>query len=163
MMQDVVGPASPVTSVATAEEGLLVSLNERGRVDLDYIAALYGRDRDAILAELDMVVASVHSAFNQSREAMTARLLRAIENPYVNVIGHPTGRNVETFAGYDFDHDAVFAAAARTGTALEIDGQPSRLDLPSPLARSPLPASRNTSRARTARASGWLPSTAAPT
>jgi DNA polymerase (family 10) len=90
---------------------------------------------DAILAELDIVVASVHSAFNQSRDVMTARLLRAIENPYVNIIGHPTGRNVETFAGYDFDHDAVFAAAARTGTALEIDGQPSRLDLPSPLAR----------------------------
>jgi len=90
---------------------------------------------DEILAELDIVVASVHSAFNQSRETMTARLIRAMENPYVNVIGHPTGRNVETFAGYDFDHDAVFAAAARTGTALEIDGQPSRLDLPSPLAR----------------------------
>jgi DNA polymerase (family X) len=90
---------------------------------------------DAILAELDIVIGSVHSAFNQSREAMTARLLRAIENPHVNIIGHPTGRNVETFAGYDFDHDAVFAAAARTGTALEIDGQPSRLDLPSPLAR----------------------------
>ena len=90
---------------------------------------------DATLDELDLVVASVHSAFNQSREEMTARLLRAIENPYVTVIGHPTGRNVETFAGYDFDHDAVFAAAARTGTALEIDGQPTRLDLPSPLAR----------------------------
>jgi DNA polymerase (family X) len=90
---------------------------------------------DEILAELDIVVASVHSAFNQSREAMTARLIRAIENPYVTIIGHPTGRNVETFAGYDFDHDAVFAAAARTGTALEIDGQPARLDLPSPLAR----------------------------
>jgi DNA polymerase (family 10) len=90
---------------------------------------------DAILSGLDFVVASVHSAFNQSRDEMTARLLRAIESPYVNVIGHPTGRNVETFAGYDFDHDAVFAAAARTGTALEIDGQPSRLDLPSPLAR----------------------------
>ncbi|HEX3551079.1 MAG TPA: DNA polymerase/3'-5' exonuclease PolX [Candidatus Elarobacter sp.] len=90
---------------------------------------------DAVLAELDIVVASVHSAFNQSREEMTARLLRAIENPYVTIIGHPTGRNVETFPGYDFDHDAVFAAAARTGTALEIDGQPSRLDLPSPLAR----------------------------
>lgn len=90
---------------------------------------------DEILAELDLVIGSVHSAFNQSRDTMTARLLRAIENPYVNVIGHPTGRNVETFRGYDFDHDAVFAAAARTGTALEIDGQPSRLDLPSPLAR----------------------------
>ena len=90
---------------------------------------------DEILAELDIVVASVHSAFNLSRDAMTARLIRACENPYVTIIGHPTGRNVETFAGYDFDHDAVFAAAARTGTALEIDGQPSRLDLPSALAR----------------------------
>jgi DNA polymerase (family 10) len=80
-------------------------------------------------------VASVHSAFNLSREAMTARLIRVCENPYVTIIGHPTGRNVESFAGYDFDHDAVFAAAARTGTALEIDGQPARLDLPSPLAR----------------------------
>ncbi|MEO7039593.1 MAG: DNA polymerase/3'-5' exonuclease PolX [Candidatus Elarobacter sp.] len=90
---------------------------------------------DDILAELDLVIGSVHSAFNLSREAMTARLVRACENPYVTIIGHPTGRNVETFAGYDFDHDAVFAAAARTGTALEIDGQPSRLDLPSPLAR----------------------------
>ncbi|MEA2720930.1 MAG: polymerase [Candidatus Eremiobacteraeota bacterium] len=90
---------------------------------------------DTVLRELDIVIASVHSAFNQSSAEMTARLLRAMENPYVNVIGHPTGRNVETFAGYDFDHDAVFAAAARTGTALEIDGQPSRLDLPSPLAR----------------------------
>ena len=90
---------------------------------------------DAVLAELDIVVGSVHSAFNQSRDAMTARLIRACENPYVTIIGHPTGRNVETFDGYDFDHDAVFAAAARTGTALEIDGQPSRLDLPSPLAR----------------------------
>ncbi|MBV9440861.1 MAG: hypothetical protein JOZ24_12795, partial [Candidatus Eremiobacteraeota bacterium] len=90
---------------------------------------------DDVLRELDIVVGSVHSAFNQSREAMTERLIRACENPYVNIIGHPTGRNVETFAGYEFDHDAVFAAAARTGTALEIDGQPARLDLPNPLAR----------------------------
>ena len=90
---------------------------------------------DAVLAERDLVIASVHMAFGQSREAMTARLIRACENPYVTIIGHPTGRNIETFEGCDFDHDAVFAAAARTGTALEIDGQPSRLDLPSPLAR----------------------------
>jgi DNA polymerase (family 10) len=61
--------------------------------------------------------------------------VRACENPYVNIIGHPTGRNVESFPGYEFDYDAVFAAAARTGTALEIDGQPARLDLPSGLAR----------------------------
>jgi DNA polymerase (family 10) len=90
---------------------------------------------DTVLAELDIVVASVHSALNISRDDMTRRLVRACENPYVNIIGHPTGRNIETFAGYEFDYDAVFAAAARTGTALEIDGQPGRLDLPSPLAR----------------------------
>jgi DNA polymerase (family 10) len=90
---------------------------------------------DAVLAELDIVVASVHSALKISRDDMTRRLIRACENPYVNIIGHPTGRNVETFPGYEFDYDAVFAAAARTGTALEIDGQPNRLDLPSPLAR----------------------------
>jgi DNA polymerase (family X) len=90
---------------------------------------------DVLLAELDIVVASVHTGSNQSRDDMTARLIRACENPYVSIIGHPTGRNVETFPGYEFDYDAVFAAAARTGTALEIDGQPTRLDLPSSLAR----------------------------
>ncbi len=90
---------------------------------------------DAVLAELDIVVGSVHDAMNISREKMTARLVRACENPYVTIIGHPTGRNVESFGGYEFDYDVVFAAAARTGTALEIDGQPARLDLPSGLAR----------------------------
>jgi len=90
---------------------------------------------DETLRELDIVIASVHSAMNISREAMTARLIRACENPYVTIIGHPTGRNVDSFPGYEFDYDAVFAAAARTGTALEIDGQPGRLDLPSALAR----------------------------
>ena len=89
---------------------------------------------DDVLESLDFVIASVHSATHQSRDEMTARLLRACENRYVNVIGHPTGRG-EAFAGYEFDFDAVFAAAARTGTALEIDGHPSRLDLPSGLAR----------------------------
>jgi DNA polymerase (family 10) len=89
---------------------------------------------DDVLAELDLVVGSVHSAFNITRDQMTQRLIRACENPYVTIIGHPTGRMLDGFAGYEFDYDAVFAAAARTGTALEIDGQPMRLDLPSPLA-----------------------------
>jgi DNA polymerase (family 10) len=90
---------------------------------------------DAVLAELDIVIGSVHSAVRQSREEMTARLIRACENPYLNIIGHPTGRRFEGFPGYEFDYDAVFAAAARTGTALEIDGQAARLDLPAALAR----------------------------
>jgi DNA polymerase (family X) len=90
---------------------------------------------DGVLAELDIVIGSVHSAVRQSRDEMTARLIRACENPYVNIIGHPTGRRFEGFPGYEFDYDAVFAAAARTGTAMEIDGQAARLDLPAPLAR----------------------------
>ncbi|MGA8384477.1 MAG: DNA polymerase/3'-5' exonuclease PolX [Candidatus Cybelea sp.] len=90
---------------------------------------------DAVLEELDIVIGSVHSAVGQSRDEMTARLIRACENPYVNIIGHPTGRRFEGFPGYEFDYDAVFAAAARTGTALEIDGQAARLDLPAALAR----------------------------
>jgi DNA polymerase (family 10) len=89
----------------------------------------------AVLAELDIVIGSVHSAVRQSRDEMTARLIRACENPYLNIIGHPTGRRFDGFPGYEFDYDAVFAAAARTGTALEIDGQAARLDLPAALAR----------------------------
>ncbi len=90
---------------------------------------------DAVLQELDIVVGSVHSAVNQSRDEMTRRLIAVCENPYVSIIGHPTGRSLEGFGGYEFDYDAVFAAAARTGTALEIDGQIRRLDLPAELAR----------------------------
>ncbi|MEO9263769.1 MAG: DNA polymerase/3'-5' exonuclease PolX [Candidatus Baltobacteraceae bacterium] len=90
---------------------------------------------DAVLAQLDIVIASVHSGFNASREDMTRRLIRACENRYVSIIGHPTGRMLDGFPGYEFDYDAVFAAAARTGTALEIDGQALRLDLPAPLVR----------------------------
>ena len=90
---------------------------------------------DEVLAQLDLVIGSVHSHTRQSREEMTARLIRACENRYVTVIGHPTGRRFDASTGYEFDYDAVFAAAARTGTAMEIDGQAARLDLPAPLAR----------------------------
>ncbi|HVA38330.1 MAG TPA: DNA polymerase/3'-5' exonuclease PolX [Candidatus Dormibacteraeota bacterium] len=88
-----------------------------------------------LLRELDFVVASVHSALRIGREKMTARLIRAIEHPCVNVIGHPTGRSVPGGTAYEIDADAVFAAAARTGTALEMNGNPDRLDLPNQLAR----------------------------
>jgi DNA polymerase (family 10) len=90
---------------------------------------------DDLLAQFDIVVGSVHTAMHQSREEMTARLIRACENPYLTILGHPTGRRFDGGAGYEFDYDAVFAAAARTGTALEIDGQAMRLDLPASLAR----------------------------
>ncbi len=81
------------------------------------------------LAGFDLCVASVHSHFSLGRDALTRRLVRACENPYVDIIGHPTGRYFGKRPGIDADLDAVFAACARTGTALEINGQPERLDL----------------------------------
>ena len=90
---------------------------------------------DDVLAELDIVVASIHSGFTGDRGKQTDRLIRAIENPYVNIIGHPTGVLIEERAGYEFDADAVFRAAAQSGTALEINANPARLDLSAALAR----------------------------
>ncbi|MEU2777113.1 DNA polymerase/3'-5' exonuclease PolX [Streptomyces sp. NPDC007162] len=84
---------------------------------------------DDFLAGFDLCVASVHSHFHQNREALTRRLVRACENPYVNVIGHPTTRLIGKRPPIDADLDAVFAACARTGTALEINAHPDRLDL----------------------------------
>jgi DNA polymerase (family X) len=90
---------------------------------------------DEILAELDIVVASIHSAMTGTSEKQTQRLLRAIANPYVTIIGHPTGVLLERRAGYSFDFDAVFRAAAKSGTAMEINANPNRLDLSANLAR----------------------------
>lgn len=77
----------------------------------------------------DVRVASVHSMFGQSKDDMTRRIVRAMENPYVNVIGHPTTRKINQRQPVEFDLDEVFAAAARTGTALEVNAYPDRLDL----------------------------------
>ncbi|TQJ90839.1 DNA polymerase/3'-5' exonuclease PolX [Streptomyces sp. SLBN-31] len=81
------------------------------------------------LAGFDLCVASVHSHFNQDPDTLTRRLVRACENPYVDVIGHPTTRLIGRRPGIDADLDAVFAACARTGTVLEINAHPDRLDL----------------------------------
>lgn len=81
------------------------------------------------LAGFDLCVASVHSHFNQSRAQMTRRLVRACENPRVNVIGHPTTRLLGRRTGVEADWEEVFRAAARTGTAMEINAAPDRLDL----------------------------------
>jgi DNA polymerase (family X) len=89
-----------------------------------------GVDWDAdFLAGFDICVASVHSHFNQSSEAMTRRLIHACENPYVNVIGHLTTRLLGKRPPVEADFDAVFGAAGRTGTALEINSHPDRLDV----------------------------------
>ena len=81
------------------------------------------------LAGFDICVASIHSSFGLDRAAQTKRLIRACENPYVNIIGHLTTRLLDRRPPIDVDLDAVFAAAARTGTALEINASPQRLDL----------------------------------
>jgi DNA polymerase (family X) len=84
---------------------------------------------DDCLASLDIVIGSVHSAFNQDHQEMTARLLRAIENPHVDVLGHPTGRRLLKREPYQFDVAAVIDAAVARGVALEINCQAERLDL----------------------------------
>jgi DNA polymerase (family 10) len=95
---------------------------------------------DAALAELDIVVASMHVSLRQSREQVTARMLAAIANPHVDIIGHPTGRMIPDRSGADLDLDAVLAAAAQAGVALEINANPRRLDLSDVLARRALEA-----------------------
>jgi DNA polymerase (family 10) len=91
---------------------------------------------DDFLAGLDLCIASVHSHFSQPRADMTRRLISACDNPNVNLIGHPSTRLIGRRPPIDADWDAVFAACARTGTALEIDASPERLDLPADLIRS---------------------------
>jgi DNA polymerase (family X) len=82
-----------------------------------------------VLAELDWVVASVHSSFRMGAEQMTERIVRAIEHPLVDVIGHPSGRKIERRPPYEFDLEQVIEAAVRTGTMLEINASPDRRDL----------------------------------
>ncbi len=84
---------------------------------------------DEFLGVFDVVVASVHSRFGLPREEQTRRLVRAVENPRVSVLGHPTGRLLLTRKGIDVDVEAVLAAATRSGCAVEINGSPHRLDL----------------------------------
>jgi len=99
--------------------GIEVDIRRDGSLDVD----------DGSLAGLDWVMASVHSGFDGPREELTKRLVAAMENPNVDCIGHPTGRKLNKRAPYDLDLDAVFAAAVETGTFLEINAQPDRLDL----------------------------------
>jgi DNA polymerase (family 10) len=90
------------------------------------------------LAGFDVCIASVHSHFGQRKAEMTRRIIRACENPYIKIIGHPTARIIGRREPVDADWDEVFRACARTGTALEIDAFPDRLDLPAPLVRRAL-------------------------
>jgi DNA polymerase (family 10) len=84
---------------------------------------------DSVLEQMDIVIASVHSQFNQDRATMTARLLKAIANPNTSLIGHPTGRQLLRRDAYQFDFDAVLKAAAKHKVAMELNSYPERLDL----------------------------------
>jgi DNA polymerase (family 10) len=84
---------------------------------------------DEFLATLDLVLASLHTSLRQPREKVTQRVISAIRNPHVDIIGHPTGRLIPDREGADLDMEAVFAAAKESGVALEINASPFRLDL----------------------------------
>ena len=103
----------------TLLHGTELNIDPEGGVDWD----------EEFLSGFDLTVASVHSHFTQSRDDMTRRLVRAMENPRVHVVGHMTTRKIGRRGPVDVDLDAVFSAAARTGTALEINAYPDRLDL----------------------------------
>jgi DNA polymerase (family 10) len=96
-------------------------LEVRADGDLDY--------PDELLARFDVVVASVHVSRRQSRAELTRRTLNAIRSPHVDVIAHPSGRKIGMRDDLDLDWDAIYTEAARTGTALEMNGSPPRLDL----------------------------------
>lgn len=106
--------------------GIEVDILADGRLDM----------ADEVLAQLDVVVASIHSRFNMPKAEMTARVLRAFENPHCHVWGHPLARMILQRDPVEVDLDTVFAAAARHGVALEINAQPHRLDLPEALIRN---------------------------
>lgn len=84
---------------------------------------------DDLLAELDVVIASIHQNFNLSEAENTQRLIAAAQNPYVHMLGHPTGRLLLSRDGYKIDHDAVIDACAGTGTWIELNASPNRLDM----------------------------------
>jgi DNA polymerase (family 10) len=96
-----------------------------------------------VLAGLDLVVASPHVKLSQPVEQATERLLRVIRNPHVDIIGHPTGRLIGSREGAEIDVDAVGRAAAETGTLLEVNSGPERLDLDAPSVRRVLELGAN--------------------
>lgn len=87
---------------------------------------------DELLAEMDLVIASIHSSFSQPRETIMERLKTALNNPHVDIIAHPTGRIIGRRAGYDVDIEMLIELARETNTALELNANPNRLDLAPP-------------------------------
>jgi DNA polymerase (family 10) len=106
--------------------GVEVDIRADGSLDLP----------DEVLAGRDWVMASVHAGFDQPRERLTGRILAAMENPHVDCIGHPTGRKINRRAPYELDFEKILESALATGTFLEINAQPDRLDLTDTHARA---------------------------
>jgi DNA polymerase (family 10) len=106
--------------------GIEVDIRADGSLDMS----------DEALAERDWVMASVHAGFDQPRDRLTGRMLAAMENPHVDCIGHPTGRKINRRAPYDIDFERLLEGALATGTFLEINAQPDRLDLTDTHARA---------------------------
>lgn len=106
-------------------KGIEVDILKDGRLDFD----------DETLKQLDIVIASVHSNFKLDREAQTERIIRAIKSPYVDIIGHLTGRLLNRRSGYEISIDPILEAAARNQVALEINSHPDRLDIDAATAR----------------------------
>ncbi|NMT64379.1 DNA polymerase/3'-5' exonuclease PolX [Marinobacter orientalis] len=100
-------------------KGIEVDILEDGKLDLP----------DEVLNELDITVCSIHSRFELSEKQQTERVLRAMDNPRFNILGHPTGRLINTREAYQIDLEAIIEAAAERGCCLELNAQPSRLDL----------------------------------
>jgi DNA polymerase (family 10) len=111
-------------------QGIEMEVRSDGSMDLD----------DETMAALDLVIAAVHSNLRAGREKVTERAIAAMRHPLVDILAHPTGRIVGGRQGGDFDMDAIYAEAASTGTILEIDGDPARLDLRDIHARGALEA-----------------------
>jgi DNA polymerase (family 10) len=111
-------------------KGAEVNINKDGTLDID----------DPTLAMLDVVGVAVHTHFHLSRAEQTRRVIRAMENPHADILFHPTGRLIGKREAYDIDIDAVIAAAKRTGTVLEIDAFPDRMDLKDEHARKAVAA-----------------------
>jgi putative hydrolase len=109
----------------TVLQGIEVDILEDGSLDLP----------DPVLAGLDVVIASPHLKLRTEPAAMTQRMLRAVENPHVDIVGHPTGRRPGSRPGAEYDFERVFRRAAELGVAMEIDCDPARMDLSPELAR----------------------------
>ena len=122
---DLTAPAETSDEGFRLLHGCELEVRADGRLDYE----------DGLLASFDVVVASVHVARRQSRAELTARTLAAIRNPHVDIVAHPAGRKIGDRPDLDLDWDVIFAEAAATGTALEINGSPHRLDLSAERAR----------------------------